>query len=425
MGKVEYTITFASEMVPVNDMKYTVGEEKSLPKLTLDKYSFVGWSDKENHKLWDSIPAGTTGNITLYANWSSDRNKAVAKSKLDDPLIFEDTDKGIMLFTYELGEIRNVPLYETLNLQCVNGVITTNSVSSQTHIEQGNAKNVAQTISKATTNSASWALSSEWNKTTEVSESYLEKTGQTREEAETKAKSQNNTYNCSSTTGGSSSNVNTSSGSFRFSENESQKDYSRVDTQKEYELTTNDKLNTELSAEIKGGYGPVSAKVNGKLATETSVNQNYGQAMQTTNVGTKDWSNGLDVSNSYSNSSTDSKSWNSSSGYSSSNQVSTTNTVSNILSKEIATEKSQGQSYSEGGSRHDSQEFASTDSKSDEYSTTVTYHTAEIETKMRSYESTGQTVGNYRIVQAGTMHVYGVVGYDIAQNHILFKHIMF
>lgn len=57
----------------------------------------------------------------------------------------------------------------------------------------------------------------------------------------------------------------------------------------------------------------------------------------------------------------------------------------------------------------------STDSKSDEYSTTVTYHTAEIETKMRSYESTGQTVGNYRIVQAGTMHVYGVVGYDIAQ----------
>ena len=413
--KVEYTITFASEMVPVNDMKYTVGEEKSLPKLTLDKYSFVGWSDKENHKLWDSIPAGTTGNITLYANWSSNRNKAVAKSKLDDPLIFEDTDKGIMLFTYELGEIRNVPLYETLNLQCVNGVITTNSVSSQTHIEQGNAKNVAQTISKATTNSASWTLSSEWNKTTEVSESYLEKTGQTREEAETKAKSQNNTYNCSSTTGGSSSNVNTSSGSFRFSENESQKDYSRVDTQKEYELTTNDKLNTELSAEIKGGYGPVSAKVNGKLATETSVNQNYGQAMQTTNVGTKDWSNGLDVSNSYSNSSTDSKSWNSSSGYSRSNQVSTTNTVSNILSKEIATEKSQGQSYSEGGSRHDSQEFASTDSKSDEYSTTVTYHTAEIETKMRSYESTGQTVGNYRIVQAGTMHVYGVVGYDIAQ----------
>ena len=160
-----------------------------------------------------------------------------------------------------------------------------------------------------------------------------------------------------------------------------------------------------MSAEIKGGYGPVSAKVNGKLATETSVNQNYGQAMQTTNVGTKDWSNGLDVSNSYSNSSTDSKSWNSSSGYSSSNQVSTTNTVSNILSKEIATEKSQGRSlFRRGQSDTNSQEFASTDSKSDEYSTTVTYHTAEIETKMRSYESTGQTVGNYGVVQPGTVH---------------------
>ena len=140
-------------------------------------------------------------NITLYANWSSDRNKAVAKSKLDDPLIFEDTDKGIMLFTYELGEIRNVPLYEALNLQCVNGVITTNSVSSQTDIEQGNAKNVAQTISKATTNSASWALSSEWNKTTEVSEYHiLRKQVKQEKRLKQSAKSQNSYFdNCSST----------------------------------------------------------------------------------------------------------------------------------------------------------------------------------------------------------------------------------
>ena len=106
--KVSYEISFKSEMVPIEPMTYSVGEEKLLPTPQLDKYTFVGWSDA-NGKIWDSVPAGTTGNFALYANWASNRNKAVAKATLDDPIICEDPANGLILFTYEIGEIQNVP----------------------------------------------------------------------------------------------------------------------------------------------------------------------------------------------------------------------------------------------------------------------------------------------------------------------------
>lgn len=412
--KVQYTIQFACDMVPVESITYTAGQEVALPKPALDKYTFIGWSDKKTDKLWDTIPAGTIGNFVFYANWASNRNRAVAKSKLDEPEVFEDTDNGLILFTYELGEIRNVPLYTTLKLQCANGLITTNEVKTQTQITKEDAKKVAKTISSATTNSTAWTLSSDWNKSTEVSKEYLEKIGETREEAEKKAKSQNNTYNTLSTVGGSSCSVSTNEGSYKYSENEAHKDYSKVATQHSYELTTDSKIGAEISAEISAGYGPVSASLGTKLSTELATTENQKDAVQTVNTGTNSWSSNLDASSSYSNTDTATKNWNTSSGYSKSNTVSEEKTISQTLSKEIAETKRYGETYSEGGANSESQAFETTENNSDEYSTTVTYHTADIETKTRTFSSTGYTVGDYRMVQAGTIHVFGVVGYDIS-----------
>jgi len=44
-----------SDMVHVDDMVYSVGVEKILPKLTLDKYTFIGWTDAGG-TMWKSIP---------------------------------------------------------------------------------------------------------------------------------------------------------------------------------------------------------------------------------------------------------------------------------------------------------------------------------------------------------------------------------
>lgn len=401
--KVEYTINFASDMVPINDIHYKVGEEKSLPKPTLDKYTFVGWSDKDG-KMWTSIPAGAIGNITLYANWASNRNKAEAVKKLSDPIICEDTDNGLMLFTYEIGVIKNVPLFETLKLQCANGLITTVSKTETDQISEENAKKVAQTISNATTNSASWTLSSDWNKSTEVSQSYLDQTGQTREEAETLAKTNSNTYSLTSSNGGSEDTTKTSSGSFKLSGNKSHSDTTTDETDRTHEFSVDGKFSAGLP-----NLGPLK-----KPSFEIGLGYDYTKTTKHTETGTDGWSLGLDVSGSKTKTKTDSKNWNTTEGYSNSNSTSKSSTVSNAVSKLISQQYGYGQSYSEGGSNSESKALASTDSKSNEYSSTVTYSNAKITSTTTEFKSTGNTKGGYRMVMAGTVHVFATVGYDVA-----------
>lgn len=404
--KVEYTINFASDMVPINDIHYKVGEEKSLPKPTLDKYTFVGWSDKDG-KIWNSIPAGTTGNITLYANWSSNRNKAEVVKTLEEPLIFEDTNKGLMLFTYEIGQIKNVPLFETLKLQCANGLITTVSKTDTEQIGEDSAKTIAQTISNATTNSSSWTLSSDWNKSTEVSQSYLDQTGQTREEAETIAKSSSNTYNLSKSSGGSNSNTHVDSNSYKLSGNNSHSNSSSVEAGQNAELS----VDTKVSAGVSGSIGGV---VDATAGIEVGIGASQGAHITTTNAGTNGWSNSEEENSASSNTSISSKTWNTSSGYSNSKTTSSSKTIANIVSKVISEQYGYGESYSEGGSNSQSQALASSNSKSDEYSSTLTYHTSKIKSTTTTFESTGNTMGNYRMVMAGTVHVFATVGYDVA-----------
>lgn len=411
--KVEYTISFASDMVPVDDIVYQTGESKTLPKLTLDKYTFVGWSDGKGN-IWDTIPAGTTGNITLYANWASNRNKAEAVKKLDDPLIFEDSEQGLILFTYEIGQIKNVPLFTTLKLQCANGIISTISQTETEEISSTQATGIAQTVSNATTNSSSWTLSSDWNKCTEVSQSYIDQSGQTREEAETTAKSSTNTYNLSKSSGGSNSNVSTSTGSYSLSENNATHDESVVQQGNNIDLNVSSKVGAEAHVSAGVKYGIASAEVGGSVSSEIGTSSDYGQYINKTDTGTSDWSKSEDISNAHSNSSTSSKTWNTTEGYSNSNTTSTSTTVSNVVSKVITQQYGYGESYSEGGSNSESQALASTDTKSDEYSSTMTYYTSKITSTTKEFSSTGNTKGGYRMVMAGTVHVFAVVGYSVA-----------
>ena len=392
--KVTYTISFASDMVPVNSISYSVGEERPLTKPILDKYTFVGWTDK-NGKIWDSIPAGTIGNITLYANWSSNRNQAKAVSKLAEPLIYEDTENGLILFTYEIGEIKNVPLFTTLNLQCANGIISTVSQTETQEISSTNAKSIAKTISNATTNSASWSLENSWNNCTEVSQTYLDQTGLTREEVETSVKTDSNTYNLTSSEGGSEDNIHTDSGSFKKSGNVAHSDTTTSEKEESVELS--------VDASLKAGFAEVNAGVNKNKTEKEST------------AGTDSWSVSAEDGKSKSDTKTDSKTWNETSGFSMSSSVSQSKAVSDTVSKLISEEYGYGASYAEGGVNSEAQELAWTDTESNEYSSTVTYYTSKIESKTKTFSSTGNTNGGYRMVMAGTVHVFGVVGYDVAE----------
>ena len=395
--KLVYTVQFASDMVPVSTMNYTVGEEKVLPKLSLDKYTFIGWSD-DSGNVWASIPKGATGNIILYANWASNRNKAEAVSKLANPIIAEDSSSGLILFTYEIGKIKNVPLFTTLNLNCVNGIISTTSMTEIDEISSTQAKTIAQTISNATTNSSSWTLSSDWNNTTEVSQTYLDQNSITREEAETLAKSSSNTYNLASSSGGSVGSTNTVGGSYNLSQNKS------------HSQTLSDEITSSIDVSVKE-----SAEVGIPFATvKAEIGVDVGYENKLTATGTDAWSSSAEIGGNHSNTTTAEKNWNTTAGFSSSNSISQSTTVSNAVSRLISEQRGYGESYSQGGSNSEAQALASTDSKSDEFSTAITYYTSKIKSTTTTFSSNGNTVGDYRLVMAGTVHVFAVVGYDVA-----------
>ncbi|MBR6515347.1 MAG: InlB B-repeat-containing protein [Bacilli bacterium] len=51
-------------------LKYTQGEGATLPKPTMDGYTFIGWStDAEGKNIITSIPTTAHGDFTVYANW--------------------------------------------------------------------------------------------------------------------------------------------------------------------------------------------------------------------------------------------------------------------------------------------------------------------------------------------------------------------
>ncbi len=415
--RMTYSIQYESDLVPITSEKYseyqsyTTGVEKTLPKPSLDKYTFVGWSD-ENGKLLDRIPAGTVGDIVLYANWASNRNKAEPVTKLQDPVICEDTENGLILFTYEIGKIVNVPLYTTLDLVCANGIITTKETTETENISETNAKTVAESITNATTNSLSWTLSKNWLDTTEVSQRYIEEKGITREKAEMLAKTSTGTYSLTKSNGGSSSDVKTSNSTYKISANDEHYRENSDEYDRGSELTTD--VSAEVSASVSAGYGPVSATVGTKLSAEETDKET--ENIKATNSGTDYWANSSEYTGSDSMVSTNSKTWSSASSYSKSDSTSQSQTISEAVSELVSEQWGYGSTYSNGGENQEAQAFATTDSKNEESSSTVTYFDSHINTTTKSFTSTGNTEGNYRMVMAGTMHVFAVVGYDVASS---------
>lgn len=409
--KDTYTVTFKSDMVPQATIENCTSDKAVyLSSLKLDKYTFIGWSDKEGNILTE-IPKGNTEDVVLYANWSSNRNQAIPVSTLADPIISEMPDEGIILFTYEIGEIKNVPLYTTLQLNCVNGLISTTEITYVDEISEENAEAVAETIANATTNSASWTLSSDWSQTTEVSESYLNQTGMTREEAESVAVNETNSYNLISSFGDSSSYVDTTSGSYTLSLNEAHSTTDTTETGQDFELS----VDAQYSPETEVSFGLFDIfDVSQTYSYEIGGGIDYSNYKHTTTSGTDSYSGSLSLSGADSQTSTDTKTWNTETGYSSSQSISSEQTVSNTISSLISEEYGYGEAYSEGGSNSEAQELASSNSKSNEYSSTLTYYTSKITTTTTSFTSTGETTGDYRMVKAGTVHVFSTVGYDVA-----------
>ncbi|MBR0146170.1 MAG: leucine-rich repeat protein [Eubacterium sp.] len=367
-NEIEYTIQFdpgSTALVDVPSKTYKVSQGTTLPNPSWFGYTFVGWTDA-NGQLIRSVKTGTTGNLTLYANWTSKRNQTIPVKSLGSPYIMEDEDNGTILFAYEIGRMENVPLYTIKDLGNQAGITITETITTSGSITQSSAETIAEAISEATTHSSSWSLSKEWNDTIINSESH-----------ESGSESGSSSSSTDSINIGGKANQNLGVGgasSYTTEEGISSKN------------TVGASVEAEMSA---SGFG-VKAGVKSKVEATSEEGYNYKE------------------------SGTDSQNWNSSRGYEASKDASHSSSYSSSFSSHISDRYDLSTSHSVGGGTIETNGLVSVKSKENEYSSALSYSKAQTETTTKQYTNANAPEGYYRIVCAGTVHVYAVVGYDIA-----------
>ncbi len=439
---IQYQVQFESDVfIDTNSATYTVGRGLALPTPKLSNYIFAGWSDANGSLYGKRIPAGTTGDITLSANWTSERNKTYTNPNPSNPVICEekvafdgDGDHDVILFAYEIGRIENVPLYTIKDFGRISegGVQRSEQLTYNVTTSQETAETVSNVVAKATTNSSNWTLSSGWNETTSVTEEWCEQHGVTREEAETICKSDSSNWNVSNSKYGSKS---TSSSATSV---DGWTNQVKVNASESGSITVGNKVSGELSASITqedtfgwnvggnvgysaGGAGGVEGGINGGVNGNSSTGRNVGAKIGAEESASASASNshGVELGGTQTHSGTSSSSssstsgWNNTSSYGGSSTTSKSNTVSTAVSDIVSQKTGYGKSYARSGSETQGLATSTTDSATDSYTSAVTFNTATGESVTSSWSTAATKDGWHRWVVAGTAHVFGVVGYDM------------
>ena len=403
--KITYTVQFKSSLyLDENEITYTVDTGALLPTPKLSNYIFTGWTD-EDGKLFASkkIPEGTTGNITLTANWTSERNRVLTNTTLGKPIVEIDEENNVILLAYEIGQVINVPLYTIKDFGYISGdgVTKTEQATYSVTVNESAMEAYTKLISNATTQSSNWTLSESWNETTNIDESWCTEHGIETEEAETVAKSDTETWNISSGSSGSTDTTKLSTHQHGVTE--------EVKLSSGETNSVSDK--TSAGLEVNGGWSAGSSaglNLNVDVSADYTLEHGYSATANKTQgaEGNESWND--------TNTTVTSSSWNSGSSYGGSSSNSISNTNSKVISDRICETYGYGKSYVTGGTSSNTQGLSSCQSASDEYSASVTYSTATAQEVSSSWTTQSTKPGYHRWVVAGTAHVFAVVGYDMA-----------
>ena len=424
--RYEYTIQYESDLLSEDDDTYTVNQSKQLPTPQLDGYLFVGWSDGDGNII-RRIPAGTTGDKIYSANWMSERNKASTKKKIDAPYIFEDEETDTILFTYEIGQIENVPLYIIEDFGYINTSGVSKTVSKEYSVKTNTTlmEQYTKTVANSTTNTSQWSLSDGWTDSVTVSENYLQENNLSETDAKTLCTTDSSNWLVSSGSSGSSTTTtyNSSQDYDLHTATDNTKTYNTQDgtVSKTHKQSADLKLGAKEYLEVSAGGNIKAVKVEGKGGIETTQELDLGYEgehtkSKATKTGTESDDGNQDQTGSVKHTGTDTVStggWNRSSSYGGSRSVSNSESVSKTVSERIATEKGYGKTYILSGNTEETQGLSSSSTDSDAYSSAVTYGTEETTTETITYSTSNTKTGYHRLVKAGTAHVFAVVGYDI------------
>lgn len=355
----EYTITFDSPLAKVDSIKYKVNEGATLTNPEWFGYTFMGWTDEKDN-LVDKIPLGKTGNITLHANWTSKRNQTRPVKQLGEPIIYENDKDGQYLFAYEIGQMENVPLYTIKDFGNTSGLTISETITSSGTINESTSNSIVNSLAHSTTETTSWTLSKDWNDSLTLVKTHTDESGKVVEDSSSKV-SENSVV------------------TVKGKEKTTNKNDSTVDK-------------TGISASIGTSIGTEALGTEAKIDASLTANQD----------------NTTEKSKS--------KTWNNSSSKQKSNSSSESSTNSTALSSKVSDTYGYNKSHSEGGSESTASSSSNTSSSSQEYATALTYSTQKTETTSKTYSNAEAPEGYYRMVCAGTIHVFAVVGYDIASS---------
>lgn len=396
-----YTITYlpdsASSILPrVEDDYYTVDKDTSLSEpAPWPNMVWIGWSD-ENGKIVKSIPKGTTGNISLTANWMSRRSQTVPNTKYasSEPAIVVDEENGIYAFIYEIGDIQNVPIQQVEN--GADGGKGFNLLKGQTHsidvkvtqkMEAGEATSVANTIANATTKSDSWTLSENWNKSTSFSQEHSSEVTQEQSQKAAISFTESGKYSLSAGKGGSEEHIDETGKSTK--------------TSSQHEAGVS--VNVGVKAGIKAGVTAATPFKNASVEAEVGVDYKYThESEEATNETHTD---------------TTSTNWNVSQGFEKSQELSGSEEFSQSISQSVKDTFSYGETLDYGGSNSNTVSSSNTSSESREYASSITYSMEEGKEYTVSETLTADAdTGFYRKVIAANFKVFAVVVYDMKEN---------
>ena len=252
----------------------------------------------QDGRILSSIPVGTIGNITLHANWTSDRNKAVAANSYGSPVIIEDMDNGQYLFVYEIGTIQNVPLAVIENLGNTDVLELSDTYEYSQSVDTTFTDTISKTLSSATTTTSSWTLSEDWNDSSSASSEHEEEIGKTEETVDSQGNVVEGKYYISNVEGGSTSTTKSAGGSSETSSKVTKGSSAGINGSytRENENSTSvgveSSVSASASAEVGASAGPASVKAGYRVESSSSASADVSEThKQAATIGSERSSN--------------------------------------------------------------------------------------------------------------------------------------
>lgn len=381
----EYTVSFYCPLAPQEPIKRKITDRTPIANpQNMNQYVFMGWTDIDGNVVTEVKPG--TKDITLYANWVSHRNQTISNDyEKKGPIILEDEEEGQILFVYDIGKIINVPLYTIKDFgNTTSGIIVKESESVTKSISTTTVDTIKKTIVDATTDSATWTLSKEWNNLVTNTEDF------SKRELEENSILISDGY---THTDGRTTNTGTVTDSGTITkDNTTTKD-----------LTTS---KWGLSGNVDVGIGKDNKGI--KKLSPVSVDISVGGHYDKTSEDGTIEDDGTDTYNlTHTNNLTEEV------------HQTTSNHVQENQSK-IAQEVTKQWHYSiaksTGETTGESKTSDISHSDSETVESSLSYTTLKETTNVKEYSTEHAEKGYHRLVCAGTVHVFAVVGYDIARH---------